>query len=44
MEHSFHIFYLKDNNLLHSVGIFRIQPGILEVGLVENTRELGKLQ
>jgi hypothetical protein len=44
MEHSFHIFYLKDNNPLHSVGIFRIQPGILGVVLVENTRELGKLQ
>jgi hypothetical protein len=37
-------FYSKDDNLLHSVGIFRVQPVILEVGLVEDTRELGKLQ
>jgi hypothetical protein len=36
-------FSLKDNNLLHGVGIFWIQPGVLEVGLVENTRELGEL-
>jgi hypothetical protein len=43
MEHLFHIFYSKDSNLLHGVGIFRVQPGILEVGLVENTRELGEL-
>ena len=43
MEHLFHILYLKDNNLLHGIGIFRVQPGILEVGLVENTRELGEL-
>jgi hypothetical protein len=43
MEHLFHIFYSKDSNLLHGVGIFRVQPGILEVGLVENRRELGEL-
>ena len=43
MEHLFHILYSKDNNLLHGIGIFRVQPGILEVGLVENTRELGEL-
>jgi hypothetical protein len=44
MEHLFHIFYSEDNNLLHGVGIFRVQPGVVEVGLVKNTRELGKLQ
>jgi hypothetical protein len=44
MEHLFHIFYSKANNLLHGVGIFRVQPGVLEVGLVKDTRELGKLQ
>jgi hypothetical protein len=44
MEHLFHVFYSKADSLLHGVGIFRVQPGILEVGLVENTRELGKLQ
>ncbi len=43
MEPLFHILYLKDNNLSHGIGIFRVQPGILEVGLVENTRELGEL-
>ena len=43
MEHLFHFLYLKDNNLLHGKGVFRVQPGILEVGLVENTRELGEL-
>ncbi len=43
MEHLFHLFYSKNNNLLHGVGIFWVQPGILEVGLVENTRELGEL-
>ncbi len=43
MEHLFHILYSKDNNLLQCVGIFRVEPGILEVGLVENTRELGEL-
>ncbi len=41
MEHLFHILHLKDNNLLHGIGIFRVQPGILEVSLVEDTRELG---
>jgi hypothetical protein len=44
VEHLFHIFYSKDNNLLHGVGIFRVQPSVVEIGLVENTRELGKLQ
>ncbi len=44
MEHLFHIFYPKDNNLLHGVGIFRVQPSVVEIGLVENTRELGELQ
>ncbi len=43
MEHLFHILYFKDSTLLQSVGIFRVQPGILEVGLVENTREFGEL-
>jgi hypothetical protein len=43
MEYLFHILYSKDSNLLHCVGIFRVQPGILEVGLVENTREFGEL-
>jgi hypothetical protein len=44
-EHLFHIFFIqKDDNLLHGVGIFRVQPGVLEVGLVKNTRELGELQ
>jgi hypothetical protein len=43
MEHLFHILYLKDDNLLQGIGIFRIQPGILEVGLVKNMRELGEL-
>ncbi len=43
MEPLFHILYFKDSNLLQRVGIFRVQPGILEVGLVENTRELGEL-
>ena len=44
MEHLFHILYSKDSKLLQRVGIFRVQPGILEVGLVENTRELGELK
>ena len=43
MEHLFHILYFTDNKLLQRVGIFRVQPGILEVGLVKNTRELGEL-
>jgi hypothetical protein len=43
MEHLFHILYSKNSKLLQRVGIFRVQPGILEVGLVKNTRELGKL-
>jgi hypothetical protein len=43
MVRLFHILHLKDDNRLHGIGIFRVQPGILEVGLVENTRELGKL-
>jgi hypothetical protein len=43
-EHLFHIYLPKDDNLLHGVGIFRVQPSVVEVGLVENTRELGKLQ
>jgi hypothetical protein len=29
---------------LHGVGIFRVQPGVVEVCFVEDTRELGKLQ
>jgi hypothetical protein len=37
-------FYKKDDSLLHGVGIFRVQPSVVEVGLVENTREFGKLQ
>ncbi len=44
VERLFQIFYLRDDNLLHSVGIFRVQPSVVEVGLVENTRELGRLQ
>ena len=43
MEHLFHILYSKDGKLLQRVGIFRVQPGILEVGLVKNTREFGEL-
>ena len=43
MEHLFHILYSNDSKLLQRVGIFRVQPGILDVGLVENTRELGEL-
>ena len=43
MEHLFHILYSEDSKLLQRVGIFRVQPGILEVSLVENTRELGEL-
>jgi hypothetical protein len=43
MEHLFHILYPKNSKLLQRVGIFRVQPGILEVSLVKNTRELGKL-
>ncbi len=43
MEHVFHILHFKDNNLLQGIGIFRVQPGILEVGLVKDTRELGEL-
>jgi hypothetical protein len=39
----FSSLYLKDNCPPHGVGIFRVQPGILDVGLVENTRELGEL-
>jgi len=34
-------YIVKDNRLLQRVGIFRVQPGISEVLLVENTRELG---
>ncbi len=44
MEHLFHILLSKYSRLLQRVGIFRVQPGILEVGLVKNTRELGELQ
>jgi hypothetical protein len=44
MEHLFHILCFKDSNLSQRVGIFRVQPGILEVGLVKNTREFGELQ
>jgi len=43
MEHLFHILSSKHSKLLQRVGIFRVQPGILKVGLVENTRELGEL-
>ncbi len=43
MEHLFHILCSKDSKLLQRVGIFRVQPGILEVGLVKNTREFGEL-
>ncbi len=43
MEHLFYILHSKDSKLLQHVGIFRVQPGILEVGLVQNTRELGEL-
>ena len=34
MEHLFHLLLSKDSRLLQRVGIFRVQPGILEVGLV----------
>ena len=43
MEHLFHILHFRYSRLLQRVGIFRVQPGILEVGLVKNTRELGEL-
>jgi hypothetical protein len=43
MEHLFHILHPKYSRLLQRVRIFRVQPGILEVGLVKNTRELGEL-
>ena len=43
MVHLFHILHLKDDDRLHGIGIFGVQPGILEVGLVKNTRELGEL-
>jgi hypothetical protein len=43
MEHLFHILYSKYSKLLQRAGIFRVQPGIPDVGLVENTRELGEL-
>ncbi len=43
MEHLFHIFHSRYSRLLQRVGIFWVQPGILEVGLVKNTRELGEL-
>ena len=43
MEHLFHILHSRYSRLLQRVGIFRVQPGILEVGLVENTSELGEL-
>jgi len=43
MEHLFHILHSRYSRLLQRVGIFRVQPGILEVGLVKNTRELGEL-
>ncbi len=36
-----HLIFFKDSKLLQRVGIFRVQPGISEVLLVENTRELG---
>jgi hypothetical protein len=42
MEYLFHILCSKDGKLLQRVGIFRVQPGILEVLLVKNTRDLGK--
>ena len=37
-------FRSNNDSLLHGVGIFRVQPGVLEVGLVENTGKLGELQ
>ncbi len=43
MGHLFHILCFKDSNLLQRVGIFRVQPGIFEVGLFKNTREFGEL-
>jgi hypothetical protein len=36
-------YILQMVSFLKRVGIFRVQPGILEVGLVKNTRELGEL-
>jgi hypothetical protein len=42
MDHLFHILCSNDSRLLQRIGIFRVQPGISEVLLVENTRELGK--
>ncbi len=43
MEYLFHILSIKDGRVLQGVGVFRVQPGIPEVRLVKNTRELGKL-
>jgi hypothetical protein len=43
-KHLFMSFHSNNNSLLHGVGIFRVQPGVVEVGLVKNTRELGELQ
>ncbi len=37
-------FYLENNNMLQSIGIFQILPDVVGVGLVENTRERGELQ
>jgi hypothetical protein len=37
-------FHPNDDNILHGIGIFRIHPDVVEVGLVENTGKLGELQ
>ncbi len=28
IEHLFHVFSSNDGNILHGVGIFRVQPGV----------------
>jgi hypothetical protein len=37
-------FHPNDDNVLHGIGILWIHPDVVEIGLVENTRELSKLQ
>jgi hypothetical protein len=37
-------FHPNGDNVLHGIGILRIHPDVVEIGLVENTRELGELQ
>jgi hypothetical protein len=37
-------FHLNSDNILYGIGIFWIHPDVVEVGFVENARELGELQ